>query len=121
MGGAINFAIVGVLGLLAAGMAAAELLKFLSQALDRAMHFIEKCLEFISDLRGGTFEASPKPPPYEVEASGIQVKLVVTVGVFFIACMLALGGARYEPTDPGKKIDRGTVGIVRVPVGSLLR
>lgn len=96
-GGIINFTIVGVLGLLTAGVATAELLRFISQALDRVMHFIEKVLEFFSDLHGGSFEASPKPEPYELEAGGIQLKLLMTVGVFFIACMLALGGARYEP------------------------
>jgi hypothetical protein len=108
-GGIINFAIVGVIGLLAAGSAVADLLRFISQVLDRVMHFCEKVLEFWSDLRGGSFEASPKPDPYELGQDGRQVKLVFTVGVFFIACMLALGGARYSAnSDPSK--EKGDMG-----------
>jgi hypothetical protein len=104
-GGVINFAIVGVLGLLAAAIAGSELLKFLAWFMDRSMHLFEKLLEFLAGAFSIPYEAEPKPYPYEPESLKRATGLLVVIGIFSVACMLALGGARYKPINGPAKDD----------------
>lgn len=102
-GGVINFSIVGVMGLLAAALATSELLKFLAWLLDRVIHFVEKCLELCALLMRVPFKADPMPDPYEPDSALRTGRLLIVIGVFFIACMLALGGSEYQQDDPRQR------------------
>src|ERR1700759_2158146 len=99
-GGWLNLAAIGLGVLVVSGAETGNLLMQLIEAaghiLDRIFHFIEKMAEFVAAILKAQFYASPKPEPYHAPRDEQKVPIaLVVVGVLGIACVLALGAARY--------------------------
>jgi hypothetical protein len=103
-GGWLNFVGIGLLGAMVSGADIKDflfqLLEFLSRTLDRLAHLIEKFLEFLASLAKADFKASAKPGPYQAPRTETAWKPLVAVSVLLLACILALGAARYAALHP---------------------
>ena len=100
-GGLFNFVGLGLVALIIAGADQAtvlfQLLEFLSRALDRALTFFEKCMEFVVALirPSSTFKASQKPKPYTAPTTlEPKLKPLIVVGILALGCALAVGAER---------------------------
>jgi hypothetical protein len=127
-GGWINLCAVAIGVIVVSGSESGNLLmqgwEFAYRVLDRMLHAIDKFCEFIAALAGATYHADLKPEAYRAprEESKLTASLIVLV-FFAIACILSVGGARYNAPSKTKHPDRhgriatssGLVRMARVP------
>lgn len=122
-GGWLNLAAIGLGVLVVSGAETGNLLMQLIEAagriLDRLLHFIEKMMEFLASILRAQFYASPKPEPYRAPRDDRKVPIaLIVVGVLGIACVLALGAARY-PVKKQRSTAAETQSLPAVAAGRL--